>query len=158
MSSNALARLQSRRTLLTAALAGTAAGSVALGGQVAPAAPPQPDPIFAAIEKARTSYAAYSEAIAAEDRAITNPDVSDVACDEARRFVCVADDEWRDASDALYGTPPATPAGLVAMLEAWWVESETDYGLREPDLEGDRDKRTLRNLIDSAQTFGTSLS
>ncbi|WP_375461127.1 hypothetical protein [uncultured Enterovirga sp.] len=69
MSSNALARLQSRRALLTAALAGTAAGSVALGGQVALAAPPQPDPIFAAIEAEGRAFDFWGDAISAYSRA-----------------------------------------------------------------------------------------
>lgn len=158
MSTNDLPRPQSRRTLLTAALAGTAAGGLTFGGRMALACSPQPDPIFAAIEKAHAAYAAYSGAIAAEDRASTDANVSEAAREEARLVVSLACDGWVSASDALFRTVPTTAPGLVALLDAWWAESETDYGNREPDLESDRDKRTLRTLIDSAQAFGASIT
>ena len=74
--------------------------------------PPEPDPIFAAIERHRKACAAYADAALAEDRLEpAKPWYPEAEADLAR-----ANDEEDEAALALTDTSPTTIAGMVALL------------------------------------------
>lgn len=73
---------------------------------------PEPDPIFAAIERHKTSVTAYLDAADAEDKLET----AEPWYPEARADLDRAGDETNEAVSALINTAPTTIAGAVALL------------------------------------------
>lgn len=169
MSTNSPARPQSsRRTLLTAALAGLAAGgttyAVRASGGSATAAdlaalPPLPDPVFAAVADLKAKAAGFEDASQVHDAPETDeeealPDEVAAALVEGARLA------WWEAEEAAFNTAPTTAAGLLCLLDAWWFVHVQDYGHHPDDgetvavrLEAELSLRQIKAIMASARAF-----
>jgi hypothetical protein len=104
---------QTRRSFLSTAAAGIAAGSAAIA-LASPPARATDDPIFAAIEGFKVAEAILDRATAASEAAIENGLITNVERWDAQDRC--HDEVFQPALRRLISTTPMTPAGLVALL------------------------------------------
>lgn len=164
-------RPHSRRFLLTAGLAGSVAAAGPLGphaalAAISPSAPisgaASADPTFAAIADVKAKWAAYGKALQVRDEPETEEEC-DLSKDEAEALADDAMRSWADAEDALFRTVPTTPAGLGALMEAYWFCTVQQYGSYPIDgehilgrLEVERELRQLRTLVEAGNAFAAA--